>query len=82
MIQKGETGMFEFSGTNWKNSPTKSGGIGHFPVLALFFHLSPSKKWLTYPYKLKLYVFNKQEYGYHFTKFGIFSLIFVFSGST
>ena len=47
-VTKAAWGCLYVSGTNWKKYPLNP---GNFPVLALFFHLSFPKIWLTHPHK-------------------------------
>ena len=42
-------GTFMFQGQIGKIVPQIPGKLGNFPVLALFFHLSLPKIWLTHP---------------------------------
>ena len=46
-----------FKGQIGKTTPQTLDRLGNFPILALFFHLSLSKIWLTHPHKN--YIFLK-----------------------
>ena len=54
-------GTCMFQGQIWKISPQIPGKLGNFPVLALFFHLSLPKIWLSHPNKNYIFETTKDR---------------------